>query len=264
MISFFTYQNYLGPKVRGEEIAQYMKAIFNSKKSTEKVRGDVNIHVKPKNFSEVMDGDWVDITDGEWVPALLKERPKVNAIAGSLYTYEIFKEKLPNKMVWISQQHLNWDREKRERLPFYLIAGYIGGPSQYTKDLYKEVGERLKEIGINFVTCFDFKDRRDAIKFYKLIDVLIVADPKDDHIYKTPTKLINAASFGVPSIAIPLKGYREWDGNYIKLNNLNELYKATEEVKKDYDFWSDKVIKASEYFHISNVSKRYEELSDIH
>ena len=262
-ISFFTYQNLLGPKIRGEEIAAYLGAAYNSKRNGREVRADVNIHVKPKSLDNVPDGDWVDITDGEWVPELLASRPQVKAIAGSLYTYEKFSKMLPNEMVWISQQHLNWDRLKRDRKAV-TTCGYIGGPSWQARDYYGALCGVIKEHGYEWTECFDFVTKQDAIDFYKSIDILIVMHPGDDRLYKTPTKLINAASFGIPAIAYPARGYKEWEGNYIKAKTLDEMLEGLAALRDTYGQWPDKIMEASEYFHISNVARRYEELDDLH
>jgi hypothetical protein len=80
----------------------------------------------------------------------------------------------------------------------------------------------------------------------------VVGQSVDDP-YKTPTKLINAASFGVPSVAYPLSGYKEW----MHYTPATDIVEGVKNLKFD----SKELIEASEYYHISNVAKRYEALN---
>ncbi len=84
----------------------------------------------------------------------------------------------------------------------------------------------------------------------------------DPNPHKIPTKIINAASFGIPSIAYPLRGYKEIEGYYVRASNMKELLTEVEKFKdKDYyKKWSGKVLKMSEKYHISEVAKLYKKL----
>ncbi len=253
-LSFFTYNKWTGTSVRGTEIASYLGAKLN-------VREGTVIHVKPPDLNNVLDGEWVDVLDGGNLIDLLKARPKVNAIAISEYAYEYMN--LPNKTVCLPQQHINWDREKRMKNPCYFVAGYIGAPSQKARRHYDNIAKELKKIGIEFVAEFDYKKRRDAINFYKRIDVLVVSKLHRFEPLKTPTKMINAASFGLPSIAIPMEGYKEWEGNYIEFQDLDELYKGIEGIKNNYELLSEKMIAEAEKYHISKIAEKYKALCAI-
>jgi hypothetical protein len=254
MVSFHAEKNFLGSIIRGKQIADYIGGTYKGE------RGDVNIYIKPTKLDEVQDGDWVDVSDGEWLFRDLKRRPKIKVIAHSKVTYDILKE-LPNEVVWISQQHLNWERDKRDRNEV-ATYGYIGHPNELAFKICDEIGEIIKEIGMEWITCFDYKTREDACAFYKKIDLLIIgAKPEifDEPIYKTPTKIINAASFGVPSIAYPTIGYSEFEGYYVHARDLNEIAREVKKFKDPeyYKEFSEKIREKSEEWHISNVAKKY-------
>lgn len=252
MVSFFTYNDFLGTQIRALQIAEYLGARVNPPDHE-----GACIHVKPTNLENVFDGEWVDISDSPFVAEMLKTKPKVNAIAHSQHIYNILE--IPNKKVWLSQQHLNWERDKRDRKEI-TTCGYIGGPSQHTKDFFARVGKAFEDAGFKFISCFDYGNVRErAVNFYKSIDILVIENEKRESDYKTPTKMINAASFGVPSIARPLPGYLEWEGNYIKANSLEEMISEAKKLKDNYESWVDKLIDAAEFYHISNVAKRYED-----
>jgi glycosyltransferase involved in cell wall biosynthesis len=256
-ISFFAEKNFLGSIIRGKQIADWMGWKYNPKEGFE---NDLRIYIKPRTLDKVRDSDWVDVSDGEWLVEHLKARPKINIITHSLKTYEILKEELPNKIVWISQQHLNWERDKRNRNEMN-TCGYIGHPNELAFKICNRMDEKIKSIGWNFVSCFDYKTREDAAAFYKKIDLLVIPDlsPWKDPPYKTPTKLINAASFGVPSVAYPTEGYQEFEGYYVRAKDLDEMAIEVQKFKDEnyYNEWSEKIIKKAEEYHISNVAKRY-------
>lgn len=259
-LSFFASKSFLGCLIRGFQIAEYMGAKINPINGFEK---DTCIYVKPKTLDLIKDGDWVDIADGHWLPGLLRNRPKVNAIACSQYSYEMLRDYLPNKLVQISQQHLNHENAVRDRQVIN-TCGYIGALTPTSEKIYKEIGEALEKIGWNFIFCHDYKNRIDAVNFYKKIDLLVVGVYRGDGIYKTPTKMINAASFGIPSIADPLPGYKEFEDYYVRADSLEKMI---DEVKKFnnpeyYKNWSNKVINQATKYHISQVAKKYQQLSN--
>lgn len=258
-ISFFASKSFLGSQIRGQQIAEYLKGKYNPTEGYEK---DLLIYVKPPTLNMVRDIDWVDVSDGYWVPGLLKDRPKVSVIAHSLYSYEHLRGELKNPMRWISQQHLNWERARREPREMR-VCGYIAGAAHKSCKVCREIDERLNRIGIEWRTCFDFRTRQDCINFYKSIDLLVIGPEPDFYPYKTPTKMINAASFGIPTIAQRMQGYKEWEGNYVHADTvpeiINEVQRFTDSAY--YEEWADRLIRQSEYYHISKVAERYKELA---
>ena len=263
MISFFTRTDMgrLSSRIRGEELAHYLRARFNPTSGYEQ---DVCIWVKPGDMGRVRNGDYVDFLDGGRFSKVLKYRPEVKVIAASLYSYVYLKDFLKNPMVYIPQHHLNYDRLKRERNEIKM-AGYIGGDPPVAIKQYQAMGQALKKIGWHFITCFNFKNRQEAIDLYRKIDLLIIAGWEwgDVYPFKIPTKLINAFSFGIPVIAYPLKAYQEIEGDYVPINNLEELLAAAEQFKDPeyYNQWPDKLMKVAEPYHISHIAEKFKELT---
>jgi len=245
-------------RIRGEEIAEFLGCQLN-------VPGEgVNVYVKPAGLNRVKDGDWVDILDGENLIPFLKERPKVKVIAASQCSYDILKSELKNEIVLIPQQHINWDREKRI-IDGIKVVGYTGSPSPYAFKHYKEIGQEINKLGLEFKTCFDFKTKQDSINFYKSIDIMVIGawglgDPSP---FKIPTKIINAASFGVPTVAFPLRAYGEIEGYYLRANNMAEMLDQVNKIR-NIDLYSDmiaKVIGKAEQYHISRIANLYNQLT---
>ena len=252
------YRIRLGPQIRGKDVADYLGAKHNP---TEGFEHDLVIYVKPRWLNRVRDDDWIDVSDGEWLVDLLAERPNIKVIVHTQSCHDYLRDKIKNRIVVIPQQHLNWENAKRTKRKFN-TGGYIGSPSPTALNMYGEIGKRLSEIGLKFITCFDYQKREDAVNFYKKIDFLVVGDWKDKSPYKTATRMINAASFGIPSIAYPLIGYKDFEGYYIHANNNDEILVEAEKLKnkETYNIWSNKIMKEAEKYHISNITKLYTKL----
>jgi hypothetical protein len=250
----------LSSDIRAKQIAEYIGAKYNP---TEGYENDLCIYVKPRSLDKVKDGDYVDVADGDYLIEPLKARHNIKVIAASQYSYEFLKQKLENELVLIPQQHLNWENAIRDRKGI-TTGGYIGKPSPQAFKINEEIRKRLKVIGFDFITCFSFKNRQDAVNFYKSIDLLIIGfkAPDIDWPFATPQKMINAASFGVPSVAYKRAGYKEFEGNYIPVRTMDSLVAEVEKVKKEdyYTEWANKIIKETEKYHISKIAEMYKQL----
>jgi hypothetical protein len=273
MISIFALPTYIGrsysrhspdlsvrrlsSRLRGNEITDYLGVKLNPPE-----RDGVCIHVKPKDLKEVQDGDYVDFLDGFYLIHPLRTRPKVKIIAASLCSYEWLKKEFTNEVVFIPQHHLNWDRLKRTKTEI-TTCGYIGNPSPEAFKMYSDIGERLKRTGLDLVTCFNFKTRQDALDLYLKTDIFVIGDwNAPDSPHRIPTKIINAASFGIPSVACPLQGNKEIEGYYAHAKNLDEMIEQVTKFKDPnyYQVWSDKVFKMAENYHISEMPDYYNKL----
>jgi hypothetical protein len=273
MISIFALDSYIGhsysknspesvrrlsSRIRGEEMAQYLGAKYNPSE-----RDGVCIYVKPRNLDIIKDGDYVDFLDGEFRWEWFRKRPKIKIIAASLYSYEFFKTHLLNEVIFIPSHHLNVNREHRTRNEIR-VCGYIGSPSPAVFKRFDEIKERLKEIGMDLVVSWFFRTKDDALDLYKQIDIFIMGDWDGyDHPFRIPTKIINAASFGIPSVGFPMIGNKELEGYYIKANNMDETIMGVSllKYKKTYNELVEKIIPMSENYHISKIANEYRKLN---
>ena len=248
--------------IRGEQVANYLGGKYNP---TEGFENDVLIYLKPKRLDHIKDGSYVDFSDGEeYLLKLLEDRPKIKVIASSKTSFEYLKKVLKNEMFLIPEHHCNFERVKRTRKEI-TTGGIITNPSAITYPAYQEVKKLLSKIGFKFITCYDYKVRQDVLDFYAQIDFQVIAlfgiyndyDP-----FRHPTKIINAASFGIPTISNWNFGYQEFEKNYIAVRSINDLVKEAEKLKNQnyYNQWAEKIIKPAEVYHIDNVAKLYKQL----
>jgi len=263
-ISFFAkHSKLLSSKIRGRQIAEYIGGRFNPQSDYE---NDVCIYIKPDNLDNIKDGDYVDFSDGIYLRLLeqLKLRPKVNVIAHTIVSSQYLRQRIPNEIFVIEQQHLNWDREKRTRKGL-LRGGYIGKQSSVADAVNRKIVKTLYQLNISFYECYHWPKRIDAINFYKEIDFLVIGPHKSikqDDYFITPTKMINAASFGIPSIASWRVGYDGFNGYYSEYENSDELYCIVKELQNVnyYNRVAGTIMRKAEEYHISKVAEKYKRL----
>jgi hypothetical protein len=277
MISFFALGSYIGKchskndpndaarrlssRIRAEEMSEYLGAMLNP---VEGYSNDVRIYVKPRSLDNISDGSYVDFLDGEFRDTRLATRPKIKVIAASECSYEYMKEKLPNEIFFIPSHHINFEKVRRNRKGL-TVGGYLGVPSNYAFERYGKIKEELSKIGIDFIISYYFKTRQDALDLYNQIDVFVHGDwenPSINHPYRIPTKIINAASFGIPSIAAPIMGNKEVEGYYLHASSIEEMLSQIERLRDEtfYNDFCNKIIEMSDNYHISKVAELYREL----
>lgn len=244
--------------IRGEQMAQYLKAKYNPISGYE---NDVCIYLKPRSLDNIQDGAYVDISDaGEDLVNELKKRPKIKAITSSLASFEFVKERLKNELFFILEHHCNFERSIRSRKEV-AVAGFLGTPRSLTYPIDK-LRKRLEKIGLQFVVNFNYKSRQDVVDFYKQIDLHIVWYDSENSPFKHPGKIVNAAAYGVPTITNPRIGYKEFEGYYISVNSIDSMMKEVEKLKNKtyYDKWSKKILQKAEEYHISKIAEQYKKL----
>jgi len=253
----------LSGECRGSQVAEYIGAKLNP---TEGFENDLCIFLKGYRMEYAKPGDYVDFSDENFdrLSAKLIPRPEINVIAHSQYAYNYLTPKLPNKTVLIPQQHLNWENVSREKNK-KLVGGYIGRPSNISLKINTEIKETLKKIDIDFIIAYEWETRQDAVEFYKSIDFLVIGGYgvlPSDLWQVTPTKMINAASFGVPSIAFMRVGYQEFEGCYTQFKTMDDLVTEVDKLRDDnyYQAYSDRIKLRAEDYHISRIGALYKGL----
>lgn len=271
MISIFAKKSFRHPDghqmrvtsiIRGWQIAEYLGAKLNP---TEDFKNDVCIyvkpHVKPGQDFKFEGKAYLDVIDGTQLLHLAEKHPEVTVISCSLPDTELFSSKVSNKIVTIPQHHCNFERVKRNRKKVTTL-GFIG-----SSDLFRLVPEDLRqglqERGINFIEYSNFHSREDVINFYKNIDIQLVWRPYRC-ITRTPLKLINGASFGIPTIAHEDYFWEDMANSYFKVEGVKEFFVKLDKLIQDSNLYSqisDACYREAEKYHIKNISKLYQKLN---
>ena len=248
--------------IRGDQIADEIGAKFNPKSGYE---NDICIYVKPmvrKNEDFEFKGkvNYLDIIDGWGLLHLLEKHPEVKVIVCSQADMELLTGTISNDIVFIPQHHCNYDRVHRNRTEITKV-GVIGEIPAF--DFLPEgLEEALKQRKMELVKFSRFFSRQDIINFYMNIDVQIVWRPYIKTL-SNPLKIVNASSFGVPTIALDETAFHEMEGAYMPVGTLEEFLSALDSLKTSlglYESYSKACIDISERYHITNVGNLYKNL----
>jgi hypothetical protein len=247
--------------IRADQIADYLGAKLNPEDG---YQDDVCIYVKPhvKNDEDFkFEGKpYVDVIDGWGLIPLLKKYPNIPLIACSKQDQKILSRILPNKVVLIPQHHCNFERQVRNRQGIKTI-GVIGTAGAFGY-LPEGLEKALAEKGIQLLTYSKFFTREDIVNFYKSIDIQIVWRPYRMRL-SNPLKLVNAASFGIPSVVYDESVFQEVLGCYLRAKNLPEILDLVSDLIKFPDLYNDysaTCLKIADNYHIDNIAELYRQL----
>ena len=201
--------------------------------------------------------------DGHNLGQLAEKHPEVGVIVCSKIDYETMSSVIPNKIEFIPQHHCNFERYRRfrEGIKTVGVIGTLGAFDYLPKGLKEELAAR----NIELIEYSRFFTRQNIIDFYQKIDVQIVWRPYKK-LLSNPLKIVNGASFGVPTIALDEKAFKEMGDCYIPVNTFKEFIEKLDLLRTSplmYQDYSHKCIKKSEEYHIENVSKLYLSLCTI-
>lgn len=249
--------------IRGQQIACFLgrEAKLNPDSGFEK---DICIYVKPHvppGYDFKFYGKpYLDIVDGYALVPLLKKHPEVPVIVCAEYHLEVLYAVIPNKTIFIPQQHCNFERRVSQISDTIRNVGVIGSPKAFDF-IPKEIEYGLESRGLNLIKFCQFYSRQDVVEFYGRIDLQLVWRPYRNKLpLSNPLKLVNAASFGIPTIALDEKGFGEMENCYIPVQTLDEFFEKLDLLRANMDIYksfSERCIARSEKYHIDNVSKLY-------
>lgn len=264
-LSFFRRPGGTG-EIRGSQVAERLKVKLNPGIGFE---NDICVYVKMQPPEDYPNGSYLDIGDAnerlDWVVA----HPDIGLIANSLLSFDYLKKRFPEyKIVLIPEHHCNFERLQRTRKEIKTV-GVIGNLKSFQMD-DQEISEKFNSIGLKFKRETVYKHREDIVNFYKTIDIQVVWRPSfgnsrwaSTHL-RNPLKIVNAGSFGIPTVAYPELDYeKEMSGYYIPVLTIDEMIKEVKKLKdniSNYKQLGEKVREKSEEYHIDNIIKLYKKL----
>jgi len=247
--------------IRADQIAKEIGAKLNPESGYE---NDVCIYVKPmvrKGDDFKFEGKpYLDIIDGHNLGQLATKHPEVTVIVCSQADMETLTGVIPNKIIFIPQHHCNFKRYIRTR-EGVRVVGAIGTKGAFPL-LPKGLKEALGERGIELLEFSRFFKREDIIDFYLKIDVQIVWRPYKK-LLSNPLKIVNAASFGIPTIALDESAFKEMGDCYIPVHTLDEFLDRLDDLRTSPALYNDyfhRCIDKSDEYHIEKIGELYKEL----
>lgn len=249
--------------IRGEQISKYLGANLNPIADYE---SDICIYVKPNTQAldigdiKLVTNSYIDIVDGNNLLLFLKKHSEIPVIVCSEHDQTYLSKELVNKIILIPQQNCNFERVKRDR-NVVTTVGMIGARIG-NRHIPEKLEAKLREIGLDLIVCGDFKKREDVINFYKKIDIQIIWRPWKRGL-SNPLKIVNAASFGIPTVALDEEALHEMEGCYISSATLDSLIENIQLLKSSpalYKKYADFGLEKAEKYHISRVAEMYKKL----
>lgn len=254
--------------IRAVQIATCLGVKLNP---TQGYKNDVCVYVKPpykrgNDFSFEGKKAYLDVVDELGFCDLLRKHPESGVLSLSDWNFRMLKKVLPNnKVVNIPQQHCNFERLKRIRREI-MTVGIIGALNAIAY-LPKGLKEALAQRGMELIEFSKFTTRQDVVNFYMDIDVQIVWRPYFDYsrdILMNPLKIVNASSFGIPTIAYSEPVFEEMSGCYIPVHTLDEFLTNLDNLRSHpdlYDEYSKRCLEKAKKYHIEKIAQLYKNLS---
>ena len=251
--------------IRCTQIAEHLGAKINPESGYE---DDICIYVKPgymfndhPGFNA--DNVYIDVVDDRRSIYVLKDHPTFTGIACSQKDQAFLRSRLKNEIILIPQHHCNFERVRKE-VQGITRAGMIGSVNMmplFPAVLKSELARRHISL-FNFTSMFS---RQDVINFYKTIDLQIIWRPYSTWL-SNPLKIINAASFGIPTIALREPGFAEVEGFYFPAQDPDDFLVILDKLLNNqvlYQQYSDLCVRLAESYHIEKIGKLYEQLCTI-
>ncbi|MBI2593024.1 hypothetical protein HYW44_00050 [Candidatus Daviesbacteria bacterium] len=249
--------------IRADQVALATNAKINPRQGYKK---DVCIYIKPEldtdhDFKFEGDSSYLDVIDELGYAAVLKKHPKVCAIVLSERDFiTLASVGVTNKIVIIPQHHCNFERKKRTRKKI-ITVGVIGNYRAFPY-LPAQLKQNLSQRNMKLLEFSQFFTRQDVIDFYKSIDIQIVWRPYLKKL-ANPLKIVNAASFGIPTIALDEIYFKELGNCYIGVRDFNHFLIELDRLRASstlYDAYSKLCLKKAENYHIEEIAKLYKNL----
>ena len=257
------YERFASVQIRAKQIGDFIGARIQSEEVSET---DTCIYVVTVPREKVSKNVYLDILDREDMLRRAKRYPWYKVIAMSNLAKEHISDRLGrNDIIVIPNHHCNFERFVKPMKEIETV-GCVGNKHSLQCDV-NIIKNLLSKIEVKFIFFREYRNRMDVVGFYKNIDLQVVFRPSEDSAkFKSPLKLQNAGSFGIPTIAYPEYVYQnEWDGCFEPANTVEELVEKVKWFKENNDVYGqmrDKGIRRAEETHIENVAKLYRSLDN--
>lgn len=258
-------------EIRGRQMAAAVGGVVGA---SDVFSDDVAVFVKtvpPQAVINHIKRVYVDVDDGYGLIPFLREQPKVYPIAASRVGQKYLQEQLGrDDVLLIPGHHCNFERFVRVTSEVK-TAGFIGYPENLHLGI-DELHKALGDIGIDFIAKTDAKSREDVCNFYKSIDIQVCFRKKSETNpapeLRDPLKLINAGSFGIPTVAYPEPSYAdEFNGCFVSVQSLSEVLEACRCLLDvgylpEYNDLSMRARDRAEHYHIDHIAPLFRRLLD--
>lgn len=265
--------------VRGKQVAQLLGAKTNPVSGFE---NDTCIYVKVRPPEDHPAKTYLDVDDATDAVKWLRTHHKTGIIVNSTLGRDYLAKKLNRDDIHVIPHiHCNYENWERPYEWKVKTVGIIGSKTTFKYSI-SDIREKVGALGLKLIYNKEYwkhyGDRGDwtedhrrmqVVDFYKQIDIQIVWRPDDTFSeeqkpLKNPNKLVNASSFGIPTIAYPEEGFdKEWDQYYLKAETMATMLSWIKQLKDNsqlYNRYSSEIKNKAKAYHKDKIIQLYLQL----
>ncbi len=266
--AFFTNGIWGSAKIRGAQLAERLGVPCDKQfLPADMPRHVVCVKAIPNDLAKLAlaTNVWIDPVDSDSSLPIVVAHPTIKLLAISETAKHYMEARVWNKIFLAPEHHCNFENETKSGMQHNKTVGFVGYAENFQLSFNKlehELGQ--KQLAFETLLISNETTREDIVAFYRKIDIQVTfRGPRLlDHMppeMKNPLKVINAASFGIPTVGYPEPSYVEFPVRH-EARTFDELvYYCIRVAEQPPIYRSDLIERASEY-HIDNVVKIYEEL----
>ena len=271
-LSFFYRRNQLSAEIRGKQVAEFVGGKQNP---VDGYQHDVCILIKMLPGRLAFERGihdcgpmYLDLVDHSTCLNWLARNPALPVIVSSRSGMAYLSETLamPNPLTFIPQHHCNVERVRRPHRPVRVV-GYVGVDHAVTAHREK-VTAAVEKMGLEMRWCTEFYTREDVVKAYQQIDIQFTwreGMPEKLLHLKNPLKIVNAASFGIPTVANSEPSFlAECRGRFVPALTIDDAIEQIDLLRGDanyYESFAEVGLALAEPYHLERVADLYRGLT---
>ena len=262
--------------VRGKQVAQLLGAKLNPASGFE---NDTCIYVKVRPPENHPKKTFLDVDDATDAVKWLRTHHSTGIIVNSEMSRDYLAKELNRDDIHvIPHMHCNYENWVRPDDWKVKTVGIIGSKTSFKYPI-SDIREKMGAIGLNLIYNKDYwqhygdrgewtedERRMQVVDFYKQIDIQIVWRPdtfsEDQKPLKNPNKLVNASSFGIPTVSFPEDGFEEWKDFYFQAYTIDFMIQTLVMLKKSkqFPYFSNMLVEKAKSYHKDKIIKLYLQL----
>lgn len=268
-LSFFYRRGQLSGEIR-RQMARRIGAKVNPFDDTSE---DICIGIKMSPYAVGRDKHvfkwhrfYLDLIDHSTVLKWLKKRPWVDLIVASRSAEFYVPQLLPNPITFIPQHHCNFERTvKKIREP--RVVAYVGTTPPLA-DWVDTVASAISKMNLELRVYGNCARRGHVVNAYLETDIQFTwrNDVTERLLYtKNPLKILNAASFGIPTVANIEPAFEyECRDHYFGVRALSEALDAIRELQTNpacYERFAAVGPTLAEPYHVDHIGAAFQRLA---
>jgi hypothetical protein len=204
---------------------------------------------------------YLDVVD---MPPSRSLPPHITVITITDTAKRFVQNLVPHKVITIPQQHCNFDNEVRPERPVKVV-GYCGDLQNFQLDIHAFANQLAKNnLRLDVLVVNNDTTREEVVDFHKRIDIAIDFRqdfPKESPAeMRNPLKVLNAGSFGIPTIAYPFITLKNEVKNFFPIYTINDAVTTCCRLRdnpKLYKEIGQKNIEQAKLYHIDRIIDDY-------